>query len=709
MRFPLILLLGLASIPGVWADGLDVFAQPPPDAHEAMRPLVFDPAYSATEAVPAADLAPGKTAWAYGNGQLEAWTIHRIVQEGFATDKQVTYFSTYGLVAKAHDFRHRWPASGLPLSITLRANGAVHASLEGKVLFDGPAADAAREIPLPDDAAGPYLQVEVKPAQANEPAALLIEDGPFRTDSGWEWSPDGKTWTDASRFPQTRSGIPPHLAQEPTLVLHPTIMADGIYDFGFTILGRPVFRCEGTPTIETGESVPETHVDPAHADSNMDVVQLPDGSWTSKHQLGFRYLRIAGEAPRDVLVQASFHPARYAGAFACSDEQLTRAWVNSAFTLRMCMQDLMIDGVKRDRMPWIGDQALNLIVNAYTFADPEIVRRSFTALGRPTDEYINGIVDYSLWWVVNQDVYQRYFDDPAYLKSELPHIDAILAKLATRADQEGLLRPGPSWVFIDWGVGNDKTKTLTALQVMWYWAQRSGERLAAKAGDAGMAARWKARADALATLLQDKAWSPSQHAWKEYLESPSADSPYPNLLAVLSGLAQPEQYPGIKSQLTRHPCQGTPFMMAFSLMALSEVGGSSALPQAIRTYWGGMLNRGATTFWEDFKIGEKDDYGMYSLPFGKSLCHAWASGPGFLLPGEILGIRPLRDGWKEFAVEPHLGDLAWASASVPTPSGAIEVRATARETTVAIPAGLTLRAGDKTFAGPQTATLPAAP
>jgi hypothetical protein len=30
----------------------------------------------------------------------------------------------------------------------------------------------------------------------------------------------------------------------------------------------------------------------------------------------------------------------------------------------MCMQGLMTDGIKRDRMPWAGDQALSTLCNA---------------------------------------------------------------------------------------------------------------------------------------------------------------------------------------------------------------------------------------------------------------------------------------------------------------------------------------------------------
>jgi hypothetical protein len=96
---------------------------------------------------------------------------------------------------------------------------------------------------------------------------------------------------------------------------------------------------------------------------------------------------------------------------------------------------------------------------------------------------------------------------------------------------------------------------------------------------------------------------------------------------------------------------------------------------------------------------------MYKRPFGRSLCHAWASGPLAILPQAILGIYPLTDGWKEFTVEPHLGDLTWAEATVPTPAGSIQVEAKPGRNDVTIPPGLTLVHRGHRFTGPATITF----
>ena len=304
---------------------------------------------------------------------------------------------------------------------------------------------------------------------------------------------------------------------------------------------------------------------------------------------------------------------------------------------------------------------MNLAVNAYTFADPEPFRRTCTALGRAGIENkdINGIVDYSLWWVIDQDLLQCYFDDPAYLRGEWSRVKALLRHMEGSCDKDGFLVPrtnAKTWLFIDWGVEKDPSLTSVPLEVLWYWALRSGVALAERAGDRQAADSWRARSAALATLLRQRAWDGTARGWRMYAGTPGKLSRHANLLAVLSGLALPEQEADIRRHLlgSELPPAITPFMTSLELMALSRLGAGDAILPRIDKYWGGMLDRGATTFWESYDpAGTGSPYAMYGRPFANSLCHAWGSGPAALLPGEVLGIRPLANGWKRFAVEPQ--------------------------------------------------------
>jgi hypothetical protein len=95
----------------------------------------------------------------------------------------------------------------------------------------------------------------------------------------------------------------------------------------------------------------------------------------------------------------------------------------------------------------------------------------------------------------------------------------------------------------------------------------------------------------------------------------------------------------------------------------------------MEAYWGGMLDLGATTFWEEYdptKTGA-EHYAMYGEPYDKSLCHAWGASPIYVLGRYFLGVRPLSPGYETFEVRPELGGLSWIRGTVPTPGGEIQV------------------------------------
>ena len=128
----------------------------------------------------------------------------------------------------------------------------------------------------------------------------------------------------------------------------------------------------------------------------------------------------------------------------------------------------------------------------------------------------------------------------------------------------------------------------------------------------------------------------------------------------------------------------TPYMKFYELMALCEAGRFTQTEEYMKSYWGGMLELGATSFWEQYdpKKTGTEHYEMYSLKYGVSLCHAWGAGPLLLLGKYYLGVRPTAPGYQKFVVEPHLIGGNKISGQVPTPSGVISVEMTDKEVVV---------------------------
>ena len=130
----------------------------------------------------------------------------------------------------------------------------------------------------------------------------------------------------------------------------------------------------------------------------------------------------------------------------------------------------------------------------------------------------------------------------------------------------------------------------------------------------------------------------------------------------------------------------------YMLKARAKAGDYKGAIDNMRQYWGGMLDLGATTFWEDFDIdwmkngaridemvpdGKVDVHassgGYCYKGFRHSFCHGWASGPTSWLTQYVLGINVLEPGCKVIKIEPHLGDLQWVKGTFPTPLGVLKI------------------------------------
>ena len=139
-------------------------------------------------------------------------------------------------------------------------------------------------------------------------------------------------------------------------------------------------------------------------------------------------------------------------------------------------------------------------------------------------------------------------------------------------------------------------------------------------------------------------------------------------------------------------------MRFYELEALCQTGQQSTVLQEMKSYWGGMVREGATTFWVNYIPTESgtQHLAMYGRRYGKSLCHAWGASPLYLLGRYYLGVQPTKAGYEEYEVSPCLGGLEWMEGDVPTPFGKIHVRAEKGSITVRSDGGKgTLVIGDR--------------
>ena len=400
---------------------------------------------------------------------------------------------------------------------------------------------------------------------------------------------------------------------------------------------------------------------------------------------GFRFVRIDLLTPNaNISFKAVtgifvYRELEYKGSFHSSDALLNEIWNTAAYTVHLNMQEYVWDGIKRDRLVWIGDIHPEVSTIQAVFGFDESVKKSLD-LARdesPLPRMMCNLTTYSLWWVMVHYIWYMQNGDLAYLKEQQAYLLDLLKMFAGYVKEDGMeCLPGAR--FFDWPSEGDTVAIHAGLQGILCMGLDAGAKMCRILGE-----------DEVAALCEEKV------AKLRSIPVPDTNgNKRAAAMLLLSGVAQGKDAADLVAMIKEGGAQGmSTFLGYYVLNALSEQNETTVALDIIRTFWGAMLSRGATTFWEDFsmdwlegtgridelvKPGEKDihgDYGAYCYKgFRHSLCHGWASGPAAYLSRYVLGIEVLEPSCKKVRVNPDLGDLDFAEGTYPTPYGVIRVR-----------------------------------
>ncbi len=432
------------------------------------------------------------------------------------------------------------------------------------------------------------------------------------------------------------------------------------------------------PTVYLGESRAE-----ALDTANCYYSCTPDPESHRCPRQALRYAFVPDYQPEALSVR-TFHryvdvPVR--AKFTCDDEELNRIFSVAAHTFSLCCDVFFLDGVKRDKWIWSGDAYQSLFVNRYLTGDKDIEQRTLIALrgNDPVTTHVNTILDYSLLWILAMGEHEETYHDMAFLRRMWPQMVSLMELVMRQRDEHGfVIGRKQDWVFIDWA-DFDRDGPLCAEQMLLAAAYD----VMARYGNAEEKARYTQEKAALLSMIEQHFWDEEKSA---YVDSFTSGKRYvtrhANILAIvfdLVGQARKEQI--VKNVLFNDavPAITTPYFRFFELDALCRLGYLKEVLAEIKSYWGGMLKLGAVTFWEEFdpKLPLEKQYAMYGDPFGKSLCHAWAASPIYLLARYFVGLRPDDMSPKGFAVD--LAPGFFDSLDCALRLGEKTVRVTARE------------------------------
>lgn len=418
-------------------------------------------------------------------------------------------------------------------------------------------------------------------------------------------------------------------------------------------------------------------------------------------------------------------PDTYTGWFECSDADLTQWWYDGAYTTEMCTDVfhdndteprsaasesllgkwVLHDGAKRDRDPYMGDLAVAALTSYLTHDISEAARNVMEDLAQhqrddgwippaSINNYALPLFDYPLWWVSCSWDHVMYTGNLSYIETYYPTLLRVLDTYYvanTDAATSLLVRPSGygDYAFIP---RDGSAAYYSALYVLALnRAAELADLVSVSAPDD--AARWRARAANTSAAVLANLWDANAGAFFDRAGH-AAHAQDGNSLAVLSGIASANYSAAALAYLESAAMNRSyghafydaggeelgegysdrvyPFISYFEAAARFESGGGAETAvKMLRSTYGGMAKGDpGVTMWEGVGAGGSKYEGAFT-----SLAHAWSTGVTPLLTTYVLGVRPLKPGFREWTVRPlPSSDLTWARGQVPTPYGPFAVQ-----------------------------------
>jgi alpha-L-rhamnosidase len=403
-----------------------------------------------------------------------------------------------------------------------------------------------------------------------------------------------------------------------------------------------------------------------------------------------------------IRVDGIFYPVDYRGSFESSDPELNRIWLVGAYTAHLCMQDDIWDAPKRDRGRWMGDLDVSGRTIETAFADQFLMEDTLRRLNPLTDTSanVNGIPGYSAFWIMGLADYYRQTGKLDFVRAMLPNLRALMNFMAADLDGNNLFaNEHRAWPFVDWSANlyGDTPEARRATQFEFYRAFRDAAFLLRETGDTDVADQSEKRAEALRSAAELSLFDTKTGTFGDRWQT--------NAMAIYSGIATPAETAAIRKQIfadidaSKLPDYDvSPYYGDYILEALAQAGDLPGAMNFLRMWWGGMIQEGATSFWEGYDPRwQKVDFHNFlhadaGVGYQVSLAHGWSSGPTSWLTEHVLGIEVTSPGYRTVMIAPNLLGLDYMKGAQPTPNGEIRVEFHARsgiDGTVEIPAGVT--------------------
>ncbi len=357
------------------------------------------------------------------------------------------------------------------------------------------------------------------------------------------------------------------------------------------------------------------------------------------------------------------YDSSFSGDFKCDDEFLNSLWQKSLRTLYVTMRDNFMDCPDRERAQWWGDVTSEMIMTMYSMDSNSylLYQKGVEAMLSHTDDtkVLQTVVPISgdyfelpvqqLAGIVGFLTYYEYTGDKAFIEKVYgASLDYL--KLWEIGENNLVVHRSGSWDWPDWGEKAD----MTAIENAWvYYALSCAEKMAELLG--------KDEDIAFITERKETIGKGYKTLWTEEgfkSEDVKKCDDRANALAVLSGLAEKEQYDTITNVL-RVTKNSSPYMEYYVLEALCKMGKYEVARDRIKDRYEDMVNEDYSTLWEFWNSWQG------------TMNHAWSGGPLVIMSKHFAGITPFEAGYEKVKIDPQYTLSDSINCTVPSVKGLI--------------------------------------
>ena len=449
--------------------------------------------------------------------------------------------------------------------------------------------------------------------------------------------------------------------------------------------------------IRFGESLMEANSEIGYKGSSNDhstrdmIIYMSSHSDMVWGSTGFRFVRIDFLKDATYQIENIFlafkHEEEPQLSFKSSSPKLDNIMNAALRTLWLNKHnDVFFEGAKRDQHIWAGDLYPELLAALYCFKSHANIKNSISFIidNYPAPTWYNGLPSYNAWFVLTV---LKYLDltgevDDKYLNCVSDNL--LMFKDLIRNDFE--LKDSELWglTFFDWSTWEKESRFLGIRYLFVYTLEQIIKSKYINDKD-------KELASELLNSIDDSKFAIS-------------DSKAVNSLALLIN-EQKLDKKQLVNQIKKRGCEGfTSFLSCFIFESLIRNGELQFAFDSLLEYFGGMLDIGGTTLFEEFDVswlhnscklnelpkeGQNDfhgDFGSHCFSgYRKSLCHGWSCGVIPFVIENIVGLH-IENGNKVI-LKSNLLDLDYIECKIPTSKGLIKIKINGNCREINVPEG----------------------